>query len=1481
MKENTTQSNLNKPISTRTPPLGILLGFMVLLLISACTSPEPTSIPDHFYYVDGALGSDSNPGSQTQPWRSIQKAADTVVAGDTVMVLPGNYPERAKVTQVGITFKTQGLVTIQGMAILADNTTLDGFYILNSTDTEGGVEIKSNSNIVKNNKVEGATMVGILIQGNNNVVESNEIWGTLQRGTETWRDADGIRFFRDGNVIRGNYIHDISSVDNPTAHIDCFQTWNDAVRGRATNTLIQNNVCDLTPDGYIHSGGGNLSNTGGLVIRDNLVIGNHGFFVWSSDAEIVNNTFIGYVNPNQITDSARTIALYSDYSTVVFQNNIVYNFYKHVVRVGGEVKGSSNIVYRSDGVPIVNDSAYDNSKDLWGVDPLFVNPAAGDFHLQSNSPACTGSLNGGYVGAFPCSGGVLPTVTSAPTSTAMLTPPTNVELSPLPGLTWEAEQGEITTPFAVENGVVSQNTFTDKPADGGRALYRFSIQDAGDYTVKAIVNAADAGSNSFFVGMDNDPDASMIWDVTLTDGLEERTVSWREGVSPDDNASTAKIFNLTTGEHILIIRGREAGTMLDKVEVAKVAFIQPTSEATPVEATTQIPTHIPALTVTSTVVASSLSTPTLISEQTVVTNGIYVSPDGSDANPGTLEQPYKTINKAASVATAGDTIYVRGGVYVESVSVNNSGIAADPIRLMAYPGETPIIDGQNKLGANYGYLLRLYGNYIEVSGFEIRNSAGMCVKLNGQHDRVSDLKVHHCHNNGILISGNYGVVENNTVWQASQVNLNGVNGYGSSGISAGRYPDGAIIRDNFVYDNWGEGVSTFEATNTLIEGNEIRDNWSANLYISDSTGVVARDNVIYTTPDSPVQSGSRAGILMGDERCSPCSANNTVVGNRVTGAYRNLYIGYSVNPESTDGLTFTGNTFSESKLNTGVQINSYQPNEYTNFTFEGNTIIQTDGLPPILDQAGITDVGLNTIITQVQAPTLTPTAIPTLTETHTPTAVTTVSSTPIPTFTAQPIDTTPPVITNVSNLANTQLLITFSEDVGATGWDITNYRLNRASGDVVTIDSINYDGNSHITTLNINGGNALPPDNYIITVIGTTSIKDLVGNRLDGNVDGIGGDDFVHSFSVQPPTQEPPTASLTPVWPTSITTSIPPTATATNQSGSTSPLPGLSWEAECGEISAPFLVSNGMVYQSEASDLVNSGRAEYRFSVQVSGEYIIVARVNAANLGANSFYVNIDSEPTELMIWDIFPTNGSEGRYVSWRGAGGPEVYPGPQVFNLSTGNHTLVIRGREPNTQLDALEIVRVDTPSTPTESPAPILPTPTATWFLPTITAASTATPVLPSSTPTVTPVPPSPTPTVTVAPPSPTAEPTHQASVETVYDDKDSAITYTGWWSTVGKFRAYKSSFRQTTELGATAALNFTGESFSLLYKSGPGYGTLDVFVDGARVGSIDQKESPPVYQRRWDYPGRLSPGPHALKLVLVTPGATGSLDAVIVR
>ncbi len=76
---------------------------------------------------------------------------------------------------------------------------------------------------------------------------------------------------------------------------------------------------------------------------------------------------------------------------------------------------------------------------------------------------------------------------------------------------------------------------------------------------------------------------------------------------------------------------------------------------------------------------------------------IYVAKNGNDNNPGTLEKPYLTISKAASVAVAGDVVFIREGTYEETLSPQNSGTAGNPIVFQSFPGEKVIISAMQAL----------------------------------------------------------------------------------------------------------------------------------------------------------------------------------------------------------------------------------------------------------------------------------------------------------------------------------------------------------------------------------------------------------------------------------------------------------------------------------------------------------------------------------------------------------------------------------------------------------------------------------------------------------------------------------------------------------------------------------------------------------------------------------------------------------------
>ena len=79
----------------------------------------------------------------------------------------------------------------------------------------------------------------------------------------------------------------------------------------------------------------------------------------------------------------------------------------------------------------------------------------------------------------------------------------------------------------------------------------------------------------------------------------------------------------------------------------------------------------------------------------------YIATNGGDTNPGTSNSPFATIMRAQTVATSGDTVYLRGGTYFLNdahLTYTNSAWAVvnrinkSGISYLAYPGERPIFD---------------------------------------------------------------------------------------------------------------------------------------------------------------------------------------------------------------------------------------------------------------------------------------------------------------------------------------------------------------------------------------------------------------------------------------------------------------------------------------------------------------------------------------------------------------------------------------------------------------------------------------------------------------------------------------------------------------------------------------------------------------------------------------------------------------------
>jgi beta-glucanase (GH16 family) len=181
-------------------------------------------------------------------------------------------------------------------------------------------------------------------------------------------------------------------------------------------------------------------------------------------------------------------------------------------------------------------------------------------------------------------------------------------------------------------------------------------------------------------------------------------------------------------------------------------------------------------------------------------------------------------------------------------------------------------------------------------------------------------------------------------------------------------------------------------------------------------------------------------------------------------------------------------------------------------------------------------------------------------------------------------------------------------------------------------------------------------------------------------------------------------------------------------------------------------------------------------------------------------------------------------------------------------------------------------------TETAVPTQPsattTPEATATQESIPATSTPTPaVLPTDAPTGTAQPEEPTPAPT--------NPPKETTVKVKYDDKNPAFVYSGGWTDVKQNKALENSFKRASQRKETVTFTFTGYTFSVLYTSGKDFGKVDVYVDGVKVGTIDQQAKKDRFQQTWQYKDRLGKGPHELKLVFTGPkNAQASFDGVIV-
>jgi len=197
---------------------------------------------------------------------------------------------------------------------------------------------------------------------------------------------------------------------------------------------------------------------------------------------------------------------------------------------------------------------------------------------------------------------------------------------------------------------------------------------------------------------------------------------------------------------------------------------------------------------------------------------IYVSPTGSDNNPGTFDLPFRTLTQAVSVSGPDSLIYMRGGVYNDSTThiLNKTGLPGMHIKVWAYPGETPILDFSNQPVSTSSRGIRITNDYWHIKGLTIRNAKDNGIHIQSFYNIVENCTLYNNNDTGIQISngGSYNLILNCDSYLNNDPLTNGENADGFAaklGIGPGN-----VFRGCRAWNNSDDGFDMYEAADTVL-----------------------------------------------------------------------------------------------------------------------------------------------------------------------------------------------------------------------------------------------------------------------------------------------------------------------------------------------------------------------------------------------------------------------------------------------------------------------------------------------------------------------------------------------------------------------------------------------------------------------------------------------------------------------------------------
>ena len=335
------------------------------------------ALSQNSYYV-ATDGNNSNSGTISSPWLTIQFGVNQLQAGDTLLIKGGVYEEKIEIDVSGT---PNNLITIKSFEseevvldainfsdddsiIWTDNSYLqfEGLHVTNNIHNNAiGIMLQGNAHHINiiNNKVSNIKFSSdpdAPVSTNTNAVPIN-IWADMPldsihsiviRGNEVFHNQTGFseNIAASGNfstfIIEDNLVH-----DNTNIGIDIsgnYQTSSNPLYDQGRNGIIRNNIIYNCNSPYSAAAGIYIDGGKDIIVENN--ISHHNGYGGEIGAEENGST-----------------------SNVIFRNNIFYKNTSAGIHFGGYDENTTGIVVNS---AIYNNTFYNNDTENEGNGELIL-----------------------------------------------------------------------------------------------------------------------------------------------------------------------------------------------------------------------------------------------------------------------------------------------------------------------------------------------------------------------------------------------------------------------------------------------------------------------------------------------------------------------------------------------------------------------------------------------------------------------------------------------------------------------------------------------------------------------------------------------------------------------------------------------------------------------------------------------------------------------------------------------------------------------------------------------------------------------------------------------------------------------------------------------------------------------------------------------------------------------------------------------------